>query len=368
MPKPILSLCIVLFSFFPLFALAETNLTFKGDFRFRNEQIKEEQIAPLPESDQARQRIRVRIGATAKVNEKSEVTVRLATGSAATTDGNTTNQTLTDYDSKKGIFLDQAFFNFKAGDSLRVLGGKTPLNFYFAGGSDLIFDADLTPEGLALRYKTSVDDSFEIFANAESSWLAERYSATGATDNTDVGLLGLQIGAMKKIDDYSVTLAVASYHFSNVKGAVAPAAKGNTLTAGAYANNYFLTVGDLELGTTLADIPVALFYEVAANSEGGDYKNAYDVGLKVGKLKEVDSWAGSIDYRELEKDSTLGVIAESDSSGGGTDMRSTRLSVAYQIAENANFTATVFSGKRLASSTVFSPNYSRLQLDANFYF
>ena len=352
---------------FPALAFSETNLTFKGDFRFRNEEIKEEQASPLQTSDEFRQRIRVRAGAVAKVNEKSEVTLRFATGSSANTDGNTTNQTLTDYYSKKGIFVDLAYFNYKPTDNWQIWGGKSPITYYVAGGSDMVFDADLTPEGMAFKYK-SEGDAATFFANLGSAWLAERYSATGATDNTDVGMVGGQIGVTKKMDNYLVTLAIANYNLSNVKGATAPAAKGNTLVAGAYAHSYNLTVGDLEVGTTIGDVPVSLYYEMVTNSDGGDYKTGGNVGVNIGKLKEVDSWLIRLDTREVEKDSTLGVLAESDSSGGGTDIRSTRLAGFYQVAENANIALTLFAGQRLISSTTFTPDYSRAQFDFNFQF
>lgn len=363
----LLSAALVTMMFFPIVAFAQSTVTFKGDFRFRNEQVKEEQVSPLSEADQFRQRFRLRVGANAKINDNSDVTVRFATGSTSSSEGNTTNQTMTDYYSKKGITVDLAYINHKISDSFSVWGGKTPLVFYMSGASDMIFDADLTPEGLAFKYKNAME-STEIFVNAGTSWLSERFSATGATDNTDVGLVGGQIGATQKFDGWAITLAAASYNFSNIKGATAPTAKGNTLVGGAYANDYKLTVGDLEISSTIADIPVALYYEMVSNSEGGNYKQAGNVGVNIGKLKDPYSWLIRLDTRELEKDSTVGVLAESDSSSGGTDMRSTRLAFFYQAADNANVALTLFNGKKFISSTTFSPNYSRAQLDFNFNF
>ncbi len=351
----------------PLMALSQTTYTFKGDLRFRNEQVREEQASPLTEANQFRQRLRARFGGTAKINEKTDVTLRLATGSSSAAEGNTTNQTMTDYYSKKGFLLDLAYFNHKVNDDLQILGGKTPLIFVMAGGSDLVFDADLTPEGLAFKYKHAVE-TMEFFSNIGASWLSERFSASGATDNTDVGLVGGQIGITKKFDDCALTVAVASYNFSNIKGATAPSAKGNTLTGGAYTNDYKLTVGDIELSSTLGGVPVALYYEMASNSEGGDYKNAGNVGVNIGKLKDEGSWLVRLDTREVEKDAVVGVLAESDSSGGGADIRSTRLAGFYQVAENTNVALTLFAGQRSISSTTFTPDYSRAQFDFNFMF
>jgi hypothetical protein len=352
---------------FPLSAFSETSYNFLGDFRFRTENIREEQASPLPDANQFRQRLRLRAGGTAKINEKTDVTVRFATGGVAATDTGTTNQTMTDYYSKKLFLLDLAYFNLKAGENLIIQGGKTPLTFAAAGSSDLVFDTDLTPEGLALKYKVT-GDACEFFANAGASWLSERFSASGASDNTDVGLMGAQLGFTKKSDEWALTLAVASYNFSNIKGATAPAAKGNTLIGGAYAKDYKLTVGDLEVGTTLSGTPVSLYYEMVTNSDGGDYKNGGNVGINIGKLKDVDSWIVRLDFREVEKDATVGILSESDSSGGGTDIRSTRLSGYYEVAENTNVGFIIYAGQRLISSNTFTPDYSRADLDFNFNF
>lgn len=351
----------------PLSAQSEITYSLKGDLRFRNELTKEEQAAPTPEAEQFRQRLRVRFGGSAKVNEKTEVVLRLATGSTATTDTVSTNQTLTDYYSRKGFYLDLAYFNHKCGDDTQIWGGKTPLVFATAGGSELVFDGDLAPEGMAFKYKHAME-STEVFANIGASWLAERFSATGATDNTDVGLVGGQIGLLQKYDNVGLMLAVANYNFSNIKGATAPSAKGNTLVGGLYANEYNLTVADIELSTTLSELPVALYYEMSTNSEGGNYKTAGNVGVNFGKLKDPGSWAVKLDTREVEKDAVVGVLSDGDAGGGGTDLRSTRLTGLYQLAENTNMAVSLFKGERFISSTTFTADYTKAQLDFNFNF
>ena len=343
-------------------------INLKADLRFRTENIKEEQVAPLATSDRTRQRIRMRLTASGRANDTTEGFVRVSTGSNLNTDATTTNQDLTDYYAKKNLVIDMAYVNWKPDDSFVAMAGKTPIPFYLAGGSDLIFDADLTPEGLSFKYNPKFESGMELFFNGSATWLQERFSATGATDNTDVGLVGGQIGTSYKGESWNATLALATYNFSNIKGATAPAAKGNTLTAGAYAKDYKLTSIDLELGTKLAEVPLVVFGETVTNSEGGDYKNGVIYGVKFGKLKDKGNWALSIDDRELEKDSTVGILADSDSSGGGADIHSTRVSGGYQLADNANISATLFSGKKALSSTTFSPAYTRAQLDFNLAF
>ena len=94
-------------------SFAESQFAIKGDFRFRTENIKEQQAAPLSESERSRQRIRFRIGATTQVNSKTEVGFKFATGTTSAAESTTTNQDLTDYESHKSIVLDLAYFNHK---------------------------------------------------------------------------------------------------------------------------------------------------------------------------------------------------------------------------------------------------------------
>lgn len=348
-------------------AQADAQLTFKGDFRFRNEQIKEEQISPLKEADRLRQRMRFRFGANAKVNDSTDVNFRLATGSTLATDTATTNQDFTDYYSKKGMVIDLAYFNHKLDENIQIWGGKTPLQFYTALNSDLIFDSDLTPEGLALKYKNSTETN-EVFANAGTTWLSERFSATGATDNTDVGLIGAQAGFTQKFESCDLTLALAHYNFANIKGATAATAKGNSLSAGAYVNDYKLNVLDIELATTLASKPISIAVEYVNNTDVSNYNIGSNFGVRYGKLKDKDSWMLAADYREVEKDAVVGILSEADSSGGGADIRTTKITYGYQLAEKTNFMLAYLTGQKTISSTTFSADYTRIMADFNFYF
>ncbi len=348
-------------------SFAESQFAIKGDFRFRTENIKDQQAAPLSESERTRQRIRFRIGATTQVNSKTEVGFKFATGTTSAAESTTTNQDLTDYESHKSIILDLAYFNHKVSDNLSILGGKTLNPYYLIGGNDLVFDTDITPEGLALKYKKSVGDG-ELLFNLVGSWLSERFSASGATDNTDVGLLGAQLGYTLKSDSYNAAITLTSYNFSNIKGATAPIARGNSLTSGAYDHNYKLTAVGLAFGTQLNDKPILGYIENVTNSEVSEGKTATVYGVKYGQLKDPESWSVSVDFREIEKDAVLGAFTDSDVAGGGTDVRSWRASTAYQLAENMGIAVTYFNGKKTISSPTLSPDHQRIWLDFNFNF
>lgn len=350
-----------------LSAVASDKLSLRGDFRFRTENIKEEQVAPTENSDRTRQRIRARIKMDFKVNDTTDVFVRLATGNSTPAGSTTYNQDLTDYSSKKGIYLDLAYAQIKLSDQSLFEMGKMLNPLFTAGSQDLVFDSDLTPEGLAYKFKSSNAD-VPLFFEAVSFWLNERFSATGATDNTDVGMIGAQIGYVKNFDDKVLTLALSHHNFSNIKNSSAASAKGNSTLGGNYLYDYKLTLADIEFKFNGESGPWTLFAQQARNSDPVDYNFAGLVGLRFGEAKEPGQWSLAVDHREVEKDAVVGIMNDSNSGGGGTNLRSNRVTYNYVLQENANLTLTLISSQKEISSTTFSPDYQRIMLDFNYRF
>lgn len=111
----------------------------KGDPRLRHETQKRE-----PAADRNRERFRLRFWFTAKPVEPLRIGVRLATG----TSGGpvSTNQSFDATFDKKSVFIDQAYAQYSPWDWLSLIGGKmdNPLET-----TDIVWDGDVTPEGLA---------------------------------------------------------------------------------------------------------------------------------------------------------------------------------------------------------------------------
>ena len=88
----------------------------KGDLRLRNDMENSD-----PGSDNNRQRIRFRLGATAEVNDKVDIGFGLATGGSSAT---STNQDLTGSFTTKDFDLDYAYAKYKPADWAYLIGGK----------------------------------------------------------------------------------------------------------------------------------------------------------------------------------------------------------------------------------------------------
>ncbi|MCP4706826.1 MAG: hypothetical protein GY865_19685, partial [candidate division Zixibacteria bacterium] len=112
-----------------------------GDFRFRHEYTdKENSMA------RHRQRIRARVNITGEVSDQTKIVMGISAGSYEPT---SSNQTLTDAFSSKGLYLDMAYFEMKlkSVSGLKLVGGKIKNQFYRPGKTELIWDSDLRHEG-----------------------------------------------------------------------------------------------------------------------------------------------------------------------------------------------------------------------------
>jgi len=118
------------------------NFTWKGDLRYRNENIDQAYVV-----GRNRDRLRLRTGFVAKANDTLRVEMQLATAEGA--DPRSSNQTLTGSNSRKPIYIDLAYGEWKPTNELTLTFGKMKYP-WVRPGSSVLFDGDVSPEGIAL--------------------------------------------------------------------------------------------------------------------------------------------------------------------------------------------------------------------------
>jgi len=348
--------------------------TFKGDFRYRYEMIDEE-----GNSHRNRNRIRARLFAGAKVNDLVDVGIQLATTNENPV---STNETLGDGWSGVSVRFDCAYFDFhpftdrKDGVSLNLIGGKMKTPFAVMSKSELLWDPDLRPEGIALELSKDLG-ALELFANAGGFYLRENKSGA------DTGMFGGQLGSLIPIRDHSLTVGAGFYDYTNIEGETVfdhkydeddddiddADFKGNTNVPN--TDRYEEDYDELELFGEYAfevmDLPVHLFGNLVENIAADDDNRGYLAGIKVGKAKEPGSWDFRYQWKNHEENSVVGAFSDSDFAGGGTDAKGHEFNVGYMLAKNCKLALTYFMVDT-ALSNHDRKEYERFQLDLKLSF
>lgn len=327
------------------------NIKIGGDFRYRHEWTDDE----TKTAERNRDRIQARISLVGEVNDSIDYGVRLASGNSEelTREGSPTsnNQDLGNAFSSKNIWLDLAYVEYKpqAVEGLCLSGGKINNPYTRVGNSDLMFDSDVTPEGLAVVYKGSATESLALFGAGGGFYVRER------KEEAETTLAGVQGGGTLKLgekDAFQMTAGAGYYDYASVQGREGLGADpeqfyGNRSVEGAYASDFELVQGFAEMGMSVLGQPVRVFGDYIVNTQAeSDDDTAFLVGASVGKLKDPGSWSLAYNYRDLEADSLLGVLAEATFGGGGTDVKGHKVSLSVQVAKNTQVGATYMMADR----------------------
>jgi hypothetical protein len=327
------------------------NVRFSGDMRYRHETINEE-----GEAGRQRQRIRARFGVTADVAENVRVGLTLATGGD---DPVSANQTLDTGFSRKPIGVDRAFFSWAATDELTFTGGKMANPFSRPGNHHLIFDNDLNPEGLALRYARG-----NWFANYAGLWVEER-----AADDDSI-MLGGQLGYRGALDDGArFTVGASYYDYLQTQGQT-PFWNGDPTgnrvdAAGNYLNDFNLVELFGDWTFKRGERPITLFADYVVNTEADDLDTGFALGASLGEVTRARTWRVSYAYQELRADAVIGTFTDSDWGGGGTDGKGHVVEFNYGLRDRLVFGFRYFLNER-GEDAGNEHDYNRLQADVQF--
>jgi len=326
----------------------------KGDLRYRYENIHDGAVG---KRERERHRIRARLGIFAHVNDTVDVGLQLATGG----EGNptSTNETLDSSFGTKDFDLDLAYFDWHPVDGIRLLGGKMKNPFFRPHKTALLWDGDLRPEGLAVKYNGDL-----LFANAGAFYIEE-----DSDDQTEAFLFGGQIGLKTKIHGAKLTTGVGYFHFEGLENKNVVANKGNTLKNGAFENDYEEAEAFFQLDTKLGTLPLSLFGDFVNNTAAKNDNQGYLLGVKVGKTKKPGSWDLTYIYEDLEADAVVSTFTDGDFADGGTNGKGHIFKAGYAVAKNWTLGMTYFkteNGK--AGNASDFDDYDRLQADIKFKF
>ena len=325
----------------------------KGDFRYRFESFDIE-----GEPDRNRNRVRARAALIADITPTMEVGLGLASGGD---DPVSSNQTLGGGGSTKDLRMDLAYFDWSGLTNTRILGGKFSNYVHRSGKNALLWDGDWRPEGTGINW-----DNDMFFVNALGTWIE-------SDSNKDQSFAYLtQAGFRLPIGDRLKFTAGIGYHVFDTQGSGSFFGDDNDFFGNSFdpvTNTYLYDYEEFELFADITfdlfGLPAQVFGNYAQNQAVDEFDTAYAFGMKFGNAVNKGQWEFGYVYQELEADSVLGLLTDSDFGGGGTDSRGHILKGGYAFEKNfkANFTYFINEAGLKSGDPI---DFKRLQLDLNF--
>jgi hypothetical protein len=371
-------------------------MKFSGDLRLRHDtQWRDEGDDKYSRNQE---RFRLRVGFTSKPTETTEVGVRLVSGSGSQ---NTTNQSADEHASGKNIFIDKAYLTWKPDSYIEITGGKQK-NPLFT--SSLVWDSDVSPEGISESFNAKISDSVNLFANL-GQWFLEELNVKD-TDR-DVTLLVYQLGSEIKVsDNVGIQIAGTYYDFANLDelgwSSSVLSDDGEFLGYNHKQSQQMIfdnkkkllnEFGCWEIGAKvkikkLLPVPVSIFATYLVNEKadmdelvekgvdpgnsdptdllaygGDDRDNGWLAGVSFGSEKKKGDWNMEYFYQELEDYAFPAVFVDSDFHGGGTNNKGHYVHGIYCLTDNIQAKATGFFTKREDEAKDGKKDEDRIQLD-----
>jgi polyhydroxyalkanoate synthesis regulator phasin len=304
------------------------NTTFKGDFRLR---YQNEHRDDTGNPDRDRFRFRWRVGADSKINDQWKAGFRLASGS---NDPRSTNQTFEDQFESKSVQIDRAYATYKPFGFASITGGKMSNPLWEP--KDLIWDTDITPEGVAIKGEHELFPKFKVFWTP-AVFILDEFSG----DSNDPWLLVLQPGIDWGLTD-AVALKVAGSHYSyyNVTGNPFDEhdANTNTRVGGVLVEDYdaLALFGEVGVKLPMPVLPYLALFGEYIESDADDNETAWLAGFKFGhkKVNEFGQWQVVYNYRDIERDAIPDFLPDSDFRGGSTNGKGHEVEVVFGLAKH----------------------------------
>jgi hypothetical protein len=366
-----------------------TSLKINGDFRGRFDSIWSENDALIQRN---RFRYRLRAGMIATLADSFEVGFRLTSAEANGTFGGdpiSGNASAQNNGSKKFVFIDLAYGRWTFINNKEFTGGLTigkmenPFTF-----SDMVFDADYTPEGAGLNLTYNLSDIHAV-KFAGGSFLLDELAA----DSQDPFLYGGQVRwDAKWSPHFNSSVGAAMMTILNdenlINANVPNVNSGNSRNAAtAPAVNFNPIIVDAALTYTLDEFPchkgpfpIRLFGDYINNLATDDRNIGFQGGIMFGKSGKRGTWDLSYRYKYLGGDMWYEEFVDSDygafyeaaypNSGltgyaAGTNLRGHVIRAAYSPTDALTVSLTYYHASNINETPAGSESAtSRLQVDA----
>jgi hypothetical protein len=283
---------------------AASKWSINGDLRFRLEFNDNS-----GQADRHRQRMRFRVGGKYKFSDRVTVGVRATTGNPD--DPNSPHVDLGDVFNSMDISLDRLYFEYTPEEvqGLTVVGGKfaNPITRNPIYG-EVVWDADIQPEGLALIY--GCEDGCGIFDGMRFYGAQLAVLEQSGGEEAWGSLIGFDLSKQTG-DDSSIEFG-ASYSFfgdltpDGSTGQITGDLSGNSLTGAELTSDFGIV--DVVAAFNVSNLVFSA--EVINNVRAAD--SVGDAGLVLGGAVKTDKGKFYYSYISVEQDAVLSAFAQDD--------------------------------------------------------
>lgn len=332
-----------------------------GDLRYRYDDI---DVGDADSRTRHRLRSRTALGVT--LSPELDLGLRIAAGNESPTSGNVT---LGGGGSSKDLYLDRAWARWKPFSGAYLTLGKMANTFAKPMGSQLLWDSDYTPEGVAFGWSDERLFFNGAFHHLESdSNRDNRTTYWGVQGGTRLALAG----------DAELSTAISYLHMpTSGKGSYYGAADdfvGNSSDCATSASSSCVYAQDFEvlewyatLNLPVNGVPVAVYADVAQNLDADRYDTGWLAGLRVGKAAAAGSWHLGYQYDDVEADAVFGLLRDSDGANGGADIRGHRLYGVFAMDSRWQLGVTWYFENEFGEDlTGVATDYDRITLETQF--
>lgn len=313
-------------------------LSFYGDLRLRHESS----FNLDDQRDRHRERVRLRLGTDYQITDELSAGARLVTGNAD--DPRSPHTTFGNGFGKLGIALDRAFATYRPSrvDGATFTAGKFGHPFYQNPVyPELVWDADVQPEGAAAGYSVSGLGRLTKL----DLWAGEYILIEQALAKESLASVAQAATQFRLREDFLANLAVGYYFYSDPTpdgaSTVFKSNAGNAtvdLDANGQADAFQSDFGILNPIFALTyngwKMPVVLSGEYILNTLANiDQDTGWAAGVSVGKAQTKGDWRLYYQYQEVERDAAFSPFSQDDFLFGANH-RSHLFGVNHQLANS----------------------------------
>ena len=326
-------------------AVVPAKLTLNGDLRLRYESNFDVPGA----RNRDRGVLRARLRAAYALNSWLTLGGQIATGDDD--DPNTTDITLGNFDDDLAVSLDQVFMRAAFG-RLTLAGGKIPQPF---ARTELVWDGDVSPQGVSATYKLDLGRGASAKANALYFLVDE------ATAGKDSRMIGGQVQfetAASKPLKFELAAGYYDYRLSSVAGGDVGDFRTNRFAAGRYLSDFDLldVIAAVQYNGLGEKWPVRLVADYVHNyGATTDQRDGFGADLLLGRGSKVGDWRFGYGYAEADVDAILTAFSHDNTNLASNYLQHTWL-VDYVIVPSVTLNATYYRYR--AKSPLFTPAFS----------